>query len=184
MLTELHIEDLGVIANLDLVLGRGLTALTGETGAGKTMLVEAINLLVGGRADPTIVRPGKAEARVEDARSQQHRKQAGGLLRAAGGLLSSFLGGRKSSRALARTIGSAAGSMVGGGSASLDTAERAVEDKQNDLARIEADLASQLIALDEQWDGVARQVETIQIGLEASDISVSQLALVWLPTKG
>ena len=65
MLTELHIEDLGVIANLDLVLGRGLTALTGETGAGKTMLVEAINLLVGGRADPTIVRPGKAEARVE-----------------------------------------------------------------------------------------------------------------------
>lgn len=65
MLTELHIEDLGVIANLDLVLGAGLTALTGETGAGKTMLVEAINLLVGGRADATIVRPGANEARVE-----------------------------------------------------------------------------------------------------------------------
>lgn len=65
MLTELHIEDLGVIATLDLVLGEGLTALTGETGAGKTMLVEAINLLVGGRADTTIVRPGAAEARVE-----------------------------------------------------------------------------------------------------------------------
>ena len=65
MLTELHIEDLGVIANLDIVLGAGLTALTGETGAGKTMLVEAINLLVGGRADTTIVRPGANEARVE-----------------------------------------------------------------------------------------------------------------------
>ena len=65
MLTELHIEDLGVIAHLDLVLGPGLTALTGETGAGKTMLVEAINLLVGGRADTTIVRPGADEARVE-----------------------------------------------------------------------------------------------------------------------
>jgi len=65
MLTELHIEDLGVIANLDIVLGAGLTALTGETGAGKTMLVEAINLLVGGRADTTIVRPGASEARVE-----------------------------------------------------------------------------------------------------------------------
>ncbi len=65
MLTELHIEDLGVIARLDLVFGAGLTALTGETGAGKTMLVEAINLLVGGRADNTIVRPGAAEARVE-----------------------------------------------------------------------------------------------------------------------
>ncbi len=65
MLTELHIEDLGVIASLDLVIGSGLTALTGETGAGKTMLVEAISLLVGGRADASMVRPGATEARVE-----------------------------------------------------------------------------------------------------------------------
>ncbi|MBI4884546.1 MAG: DNA repair protein RecN [Actinobacteria bacterium] len=65
MLHELHIESLGVIDTLDLVLGHGLTALTGETGAGKTMLVEAISLLVGGRADATVVRPGAAEARVE-----------------------------------------------------------------------------------------------------------------------
>ena len=65
MLHELHIESLGVIDRLDLVLGAGLTALTGETGAGKTMLVEAISLLVGGRADATMVRPGSTEARVE-----------------------------------------------------------------------------------------------------------------------
>ena len=65
MLTELHIEQLGVIDRLDLVLGHGLTALTGETGAGKTMLVEAISLLVGGRAEGTLVRPGAAEARIE-----------------------------------------------------------------------------------------------------------------------
>jgi DNA repair protein RecN (Recombination protein N) len=65
MLHELHIESLGVIERLDLVLGPGLTALTGETGAGKTMLVEAISLLVGGRADAAMVRPGATEARVE-----------------------------------------------------------------------------------------------------------------------
>lgn len=65
MLYELHIESLGVIDRLDLVLGAGLTALTGETGAGKTMLVEAISLLVGGRADASMVRPGASEARVE-----------------------------------------------------------------------------------------------------------------------
>jgi DNA repair protein RecN (Recombination protein N) len=65
MLHELHIESMGVIERLDLVLTTGLTAFTGETGAGKTMVVEAINLLVGGRADATVVRPGVDEARVE-----------------------------------------------------------------------------------------------------------------------
>lgn len=65
MLIELHIEDLGVISSLDLVVGSGLTVFTGETGAGKTMLVEAISLLVGGRADATMVRTGATEARVE-----------------------------------------------------------------------------------------------------------------------
>ncbi len=65
MLSELHIENLGVIERLDLALGTGMTAVTGETGAGKTMLVEAVELLVGGRADATIVRPGAAEARVD-----------------------------------------------------------------------------------------------------------------------
>ena len=65
MLTELHIENLGVIDTLDLQLSEGLVALTGETGAGKTMIVEAINLLVGGRADAGMVRPGATEARVE-----------------------------------------------------------------------------------------------------------------------
>lgn len=65
MLHELHIEDLGVISSLDLVVGEGLTVVTGETGAGKTMLVEAISLLVGGRADPVVVRSGATEARIE-----------------------------------------------------------------------------------------------------------------------
>ena len=65
MLTELHIEHLGVIERLDLRFGPGLTAVTGETGAGKTMLVEALELLVGGRADASMVRPGAAEARVD-----------------------------------------------------------------------------------------------------------------------
>ncbi len=65
MLTELHIENLGVIERAQLVFDRGMTVLTGETGAGKTMLVEAIELLVGGRADAAIVRAGAGEARVE-----------------------------------------------------------------------------------------------------------------------
>ncbi|HEX5365166.1 MAG TPA: DNA repair protein RecN [Acidimicrobiales bacterium] len=65
MLVELAVRDLGVIAELRLVLGPGTTAVTGETGAGKTMVVDAIELLVGGRADPTLVRSGAEEAWVE-----------------------------------------------------------------------------------------------------------------------
>ncbi len=65
MLLELAVRDLGVIERLSVVLGPGMTALTGETGAGKTLLVEALELLVGGRADPLLVRPGADEAVVE-----------------------------------------------------------------------------------------------------------------------
>ena len=65
MLLELHARDLGVIADLTLSFAPGMTAVTGETGAGKTLVVEAIELLVGGRADPVLVRPGADEARVE-----------------------------------------------------------------------------------------------------------------------
>ncbi len=64
MLAELAVSDLGVIGELSLLLGPGMTALTGETGAGKTLVVTAIELLVGGRADAAMVRPGASEARV------------------------------------------------------------------------------------------------------------------------
>src|SRR5688572_1466598 len=65
MLVELAVRDLGVIEDLRLVLGPGMTVLTGETGAGKTLVVDAIELLVGGRADPVVVRTGAEEAWVE-----------------------------------------------------------------------------------------------------------------------
>ncbi|MPY96137.1 MAG: AAA family ATPase, partial [Acidimicrobiia bacterium] len=65
MLDELHVENLGVIESLSIRLAGGMTAVTGETGAGKTLVVEAIELLVGGRAEPLLVRPGAEEARVD-----------------------------------------------------------------------------------------------------------------------
>ena len=65
MLTELRVTNLGVIEDVTVVLGAGMTALTGETGAGKTLLVDAISLLLGGPADADLVRPGAAEALVE-----------------------------------------------------------------------------------------------------------------------
>ena len=65
MLEELRVRNLGVIEDQTVVLGPGMTALTGETGAGKTLIIDAIELLTGGPADPTLVRAGAAEAVVE-----------------------------------------------------------------------------------------------------------------------
>jgi DNA repair protein RecN (Recombination protein N) len=65
VLVELRVTNVGVIEDETIVLGAGMTALTGETGAGKTLIVDAISLLTGGSSDPSLVAPGAAEARVE-----------------------------------------------------------------------------------------------------------------------
>jgi DNA repair protein RecN (Recombination protein N) len=65
MLTEIRIESLGAISAAVGEFGRGLTVLTGETGAGKTMVVTGLHLLGGARADPTRVRSGADRAVVE-----------------------------------------------------------------------------------------------------------------------
>ena len=65
MIESLRIRSLGVIEAADLEFGRGLTVLTGETGAGKTMVLTSLQLLLGGRADPAIVRTGAERAEVD-----------------------------------------------------------------------------------------------------------------------
>ena len=67
MLTELRVRDLATIADVTLQLGPGLNVLTGETGAGKSMLVDALSLLLGERAASGSVRPGAAKSVVEGA---------------------------------------------------------------------------------------------------------------------
>lgn len=65
MLTELRIRDVGVIAEAALEFGPGFTAITGETGAGKTMVVTGLALLLGAKADPRLVRVGATRALIE-----------------------------------------------------------------------------------------------------------------------
>ncbi len=86
MITELRIADLGVINDATINLHPGLTVVTGETGAGKTMIVTGLGLLLGGRADPRSVRRGSERARVEgrfkigNAELLQQVKAVGGEL--------------------------------------------------------------------------------------------------------
>jgi DNA repair protein RecN (Recombination protein N) len=67
MLTELRVRDLAVIADITLPFQPGLNVLTGETGAGKSMLVDALALLLGERASADVVRPGAEKTTVEGA---------------------------------------------------------------------------------------------------------------------
>ena len=84
MIESLHIEDLGVIEQADLLLSPGLTALTGETGAGKTMVLTSLGLLLGQRAGTAVVRAGAERALVEGAFTLDPASRAAARARQAG----------------------------------------------------------------------------------------------------
>jgi DNA repair protein RecN (Recombination protein N) len=127
MLHELRVENLLLIERAELRLGPGLNALTGETGAGKTVLAHAIDLLLGGKARPGIVRPGAAEAYVEGvfALPEELRAELGELLApdadeivlarrvSAEGRTRAYLGGRSATAADLRVAGGALLSFYG-----------------------------------------------------------------------
>jgi len=62
MLLELHIRNFAIIEEANLEFGAGLNVLSGETGAGKTIILNALGLLLGSRASPDMIRAGEKEA--------------------------------------------------------------------------------------------------------------------------
>ncbi|ASN05295.1 DNA repair protein RecN [Virgibacillus necropolis] len=74
MLTELSIHDFAIIDNLSLTFHEGLTVLTGETGAGKSIIIDAVQLLVGGRGSVEFVRHGTTKAEIEGLFSIDNQK--------------------------------------------------------------------------------------------------------------
>ncbi len=64
MLSHLHIRDFAIIESVELDLRKGLTVLTGETGAGKSILVDALQLAIGGRAGAEVIRHGADRAEI------------------------------------------------------------------------------------------------------------------------
>ncbi len=65
MLSELRVKNFAIIDQLQMQFGKGFNCLTGETGAGKSILVDALNLLLGSRSSPEMIRTGEEEAMVE-----------------------------------------------------------------------------------------------------------------------
>ncbi len=127
MLCELRVENLLLIERAELELGPGLNVLTGETGAGKTVLAHALDLLLGGRPRAGIVRPGAAEAYVEgvfelddelrELLGERIAPDAGELVLArrvsAEGRTRAYLGGRSATAADLQEAGAALLSFYG-----------------------------------------------------------------------
>ena len=64
MLLSLHIENIAVIKQVSFEFERGFTVMTGETGAGKSVVIDCINLLLGAKADKELVRRGSTQAMI------------------------------------------------------------------------------------------------------------------------
>ena len=76
MLQEIRIQNFAIIDQLELGFGRGLNVITGETGAGKSIIIDAVELLLGGKADPSFVRAGAERALIEGVFALDERAQA------------------------------------------------------------------------------------------------------------
>jgi DNA repair protein RecN (Recombination protein N) len=104
VIEEISIRGLGVIGEATLPIGPGFTALTGETGAGKTMVVTALGLLLGERADSSIVRSGASQAVVEGHWLVDADGPVADRVRDAGGDLDPISGSREAGLLLSRSI--------------------------------------------------------------------------------
>ena len=121
MLTHIHIWNFAIVEGLDLPLENGLTVLTGETGAGKSILLDALGLALGDRADSSVIRHGAEKAEISVTFSTHDAPEAEAWLReheldsageciirrviAAGGPSKAFINGKPAAAASLRELG-------------------------------------------------------------------------------
>ncbi|MDQ1175258.1 DNA repair protein RecN (Recombination protein N) [Microbacterium testaceum] len=138
MIEEMRLRDLGVIADATLPIGRGFTAITGETGAGKTMVVTGLGLLLGARADSGAVRSGAAQAAVEGVWLVPENGPVAARVREAGGDV--------------EPVGSGDAELYLGRTVSSEGRGRATVGGRTAPAGVLADLADDLVVVHGQSD--------------------------------
>ena len=138
MIEEMRLRDLGVIAEATLSIGPGFTAITGETGAGKTMVVTGLGLLLGQRADSGTVRSGAAQASVDGVWIVPEHGAVAERVREAGGAL--------------EPLGDGRAELFVGRSVSSEGRGRATVGGRAAPAGVLADLADELVVVHGQSD--------------------------------
>jgi hypothetical protein len=129
---------------------------------------------------------GRIEAATDAAgvaADQQQARERDNLLSSAGSILGGLLGGRRSRGGLLGQLGRAAGRKTRGtaGTSRVEAAQNKVARLQDELEDVEAELAEEVTEIDARWMGIAKNVSTMAITLERTDVKVTQLALAWIP---
>ena len=122
------------------------------------------------------IRISELQAKASD--SKQHE-----LISGAGDLLGSLLGGKKSAKSILGKVKGVSSRRKASSAAAerVESALAKVEQKEMELGDLEAELADAIADIAAEWDDKAAEVEEMEVGLEKTDISVTQLALIWLP---
>ncbi len=125
----------------------------------------------------------REQIRIDELESKASDSKQHEVISAAGDILGSLLGGKKSARSILSKV-KGVSSRRKTSSAAADRVESAlakVEQKEMELGDLEAELADLLAEIDAEWSDIAAEVEELEVGLEKTDISVTQLALIWVP---
>lgn len=127
----------------------------------------------------------KAEDRVGELETQAKGRKTQTVIDLGTSLLGSLFGGRKKSTALASAARKASSGTRQSSSikARLETAENRVEEKIEDLEQLEAQLAEEIILIDDAWTEKVGEVEKIEVPLEKTDISIDDFWLIWIPSR-
>ena len=128
-----------------------------------------------------------AEDRAELLETQQKGRRSEEMLSTAGSILGGLLGGRRSRGGLLGSIlgkaGGAAGRRTRTAAAGdrLDAAENKLDALHQQLEELEVELTQEVTDIDAKWMATAKNISMLQVGLERTDVKITQLALVWIP---
>jgi hypothetical protein len=125
----------------------------------------------------------KEQDRVAELETQAQGARNKGIVDIGTSILGGLLGGRRSTSGLASAARKAASANKSSSSvnARLDTARNRVAESVDDLATLEAEISSAVIEIDDEWTNKAATIESVDIPLEKTDITVADISVVWLP---
>ena len=123
----------------------------------------------------------KSEDRIRELESDVDARGREQMMDIAGSVLGGLLGGRKSTRSI---LGSSSKRRTkGNAEEKLRTAENRLEENADKLEALEEELTDSLWEIQSEWDDKAKQIESVEVPLEKTDISIDDFVLVWIPTK-